>query len=378
MTTTHFSLTHLSDREVIAEVARVASAEREATARLVVALAELDARRLYLGEGCSSLFTYCVDVLRLSEHAAYGRIEAARAGRQFPVIFEMLLRGQLTVTTVRLVARALTPDNHRDVLTSAIHKKKREVEELVARLRPQPDVPAVVRKLPPTRVALLTDRETVAPSALLPTTAPTPAASSSIAAPAPPAVQRSTIAPLAPERYKVQLTVGRETHDKLKRVQDLMRHSVPNGDPAIIFDRALTALLAEIQKAKLAATDRPRSGRRLSSGSRHIPAAVKRAVWKRDAGRCAFVGTRGRCREIGFLEFHHVLPFAAGGAATEENLELRCAAHNQHEADLFFGTGAPLLARERPSAFGRVDSVWTELSACESRDVCGPGGPLLT
>ena len=52
-----------------------------ATARLVAALGELDARRLYLGEGYSSLFTYCTQVMRLSEHAAYGRIEAARAAR---------------------------------------------------------------------------------------------------------------------------------------------------------------------------------------------------------------------------------------------------------------------------------------------------------
>jgi hypothetical protein len=45
---------------------------------------ELDTRRLYLGEGCSSLFTYCTQVLHLSEHAAYNRIETARAARFSP------------------------------------------------------------------------------------------------------------------------------------------------------------------------------------------------------------------------------------------------------------------------------------------------------
>ena len=62
----------LSDRELIEEVKVAAGRERGATVRLVALLAELDARRLYLGEGCSSLFTYCTQVLRLSEHAAYG------------------------------------------------------------------------------------------------------------------------------------------------------------------------------------------------------------------------------------------------------------------------------------------------------------------
>ena len=75
----------LSNQELLAEVKVAAGRERDATVRLIALLAELDARRLYLGEGCSSLFTYCTQVLHLSEHAAYGRIEAARAARKWPV-----------------------------------------------------------------------------------------------------------------------------------------------------------------------------------------------------------------------------------------------------------------------------------------------------
>ena len=152
--------------------------------------------------------------------------------------------------------------------------------------------------------------------------------------------------PLAPERYKVQFTVSCETHEKLRRVQDLLRHSIPNGDPAAIFDRALTVLLADLERAKLAAVERPRAARPVVAGSRHIPAAVRREVWKRDGGQCAFVGTHGRCPERGFLEFHHVEPYAAGGAATVENIELRCRAHNVHEAEQYFGSRLPLLVRE--------------------------------
>jgi hypothetical protein len=58
----------------------------------------------------------------------------------------------------------------------------------------------------------------------------------------------------------------------------------------------------------------PASSRR----SRYIPAAVKRAVWARDQGRCAFVGTTGRCGETGFLEFHHRVPYAEGGQASRQ------------------------------------------------------------
>lgn len=78
------------------EVRRLVGKEREATARLIAALAELDARRLYLAEWCSSLFTYCTQILHLSEHAAYGRIEAARAARKWPVIIELLAEARCT------------------------------------------------------------------------------------------------------------------------------------------------------------------------------------------------------------------------------------------------------------------------------------------
>ena len=126
-------------------------------------------------------------------------------------------------------------------------------------------------------------------------------------------------------------------HEKLRYAQDLLRHVVPNGDVAVIVGRALSALIEQLEKQKCAATVRPREPRAGASGSRHIPAAVKREVWRRDGGRCMFVGARGRCNERGFLEFHHLQPFAAGGGADAQNIELRCRAHNLYEADLFFG-----------------------------------------
>ena len=142
------SFPRLSDQELLAEVKVAAGHEREATARLIALLAQVDKRRLYLGEGCSSLFTYCTQVLHLSEHAAYGRIEAARAARRFPVVLDILSEGSLTLTAVTLLAPHLNEENHADVLEGARHKSKRDVEHIVARLRPQPDVPASVRKLP--------------------------------------------------------------------------------------------------------------------------------------------------------------------------------------------------------------------------------------
>jgi len=340
------SIAALTDQQILEEVNELAQRERLSTTRLIAALAELDARRLYLGEGCSSLFVYCTQRLHLSEYAAYGRIEAARASRRFPVILTWLADGALTLTTVCLLKVHLTDDNHLALLNAARHKSKREVERQIAALRPSPPVPSSVRKLPSSPVvpAFPRIRETAVskPTAQASATPATPvidlypAGSTRLTDPSRPAI----VKPLAPARYRVQFTVTEEAHDKLRRVQDLLRHVVPNGDPAIIFDRALTLLLAQLERTKLGATERPRSVASSKPRSRHVPASVRREVWQRDAGRCAFVGSTGRCSERGFLEFHHVEPFADGGPTTTSNLELRCRAHNLYESrDLFEESG---------------------------------------
>ena len=344
----------LSDGDLLSEVERATTCEREATARLIALLMEVDSRKLYAGQGYSSLFTYCVQRLHLSEHAAYLRIEAARSARRFPVILDKLSDGSVHLTAVSLLGPHLSDGNHVELLAAATHKSKREVEQLLARWRPQPDVRTVIRKLPtPTQVPVSSSEFPVWASVQETPHLKGPSESVFVlSAPASVAMCPPEITPLAPERYKVQFTVSHETHEKLRRVQDLMRHTIPDGDPAAIFDRALTLLLADLLKVKCGATERPRSGRPAQSRSRHIPAAVKRAVWQRDGGRCAFHGEHGRCTETGFLEFHHVVPYAERGATTASNLELRCRAHNQYEAELWLGASSMPVARESRAIYG--------------------------
>jgi 5-methylcytosine-specific restriction endonuclease McrA len=91
----------------------------------------------------------------------------------------------------------------------------------------------------------------------------------------------------------------------------------------------------------------------VNAKSRHVPAATQRVVWQRDGGRCAFTGPQGRCPSTTFLEYHHVVPFAAGGETSAKNLELRCRKHNQYEAEKFFGPSHVPLVRE-------ARAVWRE------------------
>ena len=364
-TTTSFS--ELSDRELVAETKRLALNESRATAALIRSLIELDARRLYLAESCGSLFKYCTEVLHLSEDAAYNRIEVAAAARRLPAVLDALEEGALTLTAARRLGPHLTEENCATVLAAAKFKSRSAIEELIAGLSPQPDVKASIRKLPQ-----LVDRTAAPPSALAgavsseqPKQAPT---STPVAAPglspvksaarysATPSVStRPLVQPLAPERFKIQFTIGQETREKLQEVQDLLRHSVRNGDLAEIFDRALTLLLKDARRQRFADTDRPRAGLEWRPGSRHVPAEVQRFVWNRDEGRCSFVGSNGRCSETSFLQFHHEDPFAMGGPPTVANISLRCAAHNRYEAELFFAVEYPGIVREERPDWPEMD-----------------------
>ena len=108
MTTNANMFGSMADRSLLDAAKRLATDERRATASLLRALMEIDSRRLYLGEGCASMFSYCTRVLHLAEGAAYNRIEAARAARSYPVILEMFEESAITLTAVRLVAPHLT------------------------------------------------------------------------------------------------------------------------------------------------------------------------------------------------------------------------------------------------------------------------------
>ena len=356
----------LSDEALLARVTLLVGRERFASVELIAHLAELDTRDVYLGQGVKSLYRYCTEILHLSEHAAYNRIGAARAARKFPAILGLLADGSVNVTTVTILGPHLTPENHRAVLAEATHHTKDEVEVIKARLAPRPDVPPTIRKLPaPAPVAATLSLVAVPEGAVSTTgTPPAPVVQS------PPPPPRPVVEPLAPERYRLQFTVGKTTHDKLRRIQDLLAREIPDGDPAAIFDRALTLLEKDIQKRKLGATEKPRTPRPTKPRSRHVPAHIRRAVNGRDGGRCAFVSKDGRrCTERKFLEYHHVKPYAADGEMSVANISLRCRMHNAYEAEQIFGRFDPSLVRETPAdyvAFGNGEQV---LRTCDSTEV---------
>ena len=205
------ALYDLTNEALLEETGRLASRERRSTAQLIAAIAEIDARRLYLAEGCSSMWAYCTQVLMLSEHATYHRITAARLSRRFPIILERLADGSLTLSNLKQIGPYITADSCEALLDAVAFKSKREVEAVVSALRPQ----------------LATGNV-----------------------------------------YRLQLAISRQAWEQLRRVQDLLQHSIHDGDPSRIFERAIAVLLTEVEKHKLGKTDRVRRKTRRHSGAR--------------------------------------------------------------------------------------------------------------
>jgi len=426
------SLAALNDQALLSQFSDLVRQDREGKANLLRHIDVIDQRKLWARLGHPTLFDFLVARHHMSEATAFKRIGAARTARRFPILFAMVARGEIHLSGIHRLKAHLTRENHEQVLAEAKHKSIRQIEALVARLAPRPDVPTTLRALPnrtplsqtlaaPTpAAATLVAPATVAPALAAPasvapaTVAPALAAPASVApalaapasvapalaAPAsvaPVSVAPATVAPtapvarvalapatvtsasaplpprrdpdpepLAPGRYKLTLTISENTRTKLKQLEDLLAYKIPKGDASAILDRALDALLTEVQKRKIGSTAKPRASRvtQPTAGgqhTRHVRASVRREVWPRDQGRCGFLGEDGhRCNETRGLQFAHKEPWAKGGENTAENLGLRCRAHNALEADRDYGTDfmankrqqKPLKVRESVARYG--------------------------
>jgi 5-methylcytosine-specific restriction endonuclease McrA len=376
------SLKSVGDEDLLRELSQLVKQSRAVEAHVVAHIGEVELRRLYAREACSSMFEYCRSILGLRENEAYLRITVARSAREHPVLLEMLRDGRLHLSGIARLAPHLTRQNADAVLKRACGMSHREIRELVAELAPRPDVAPSVRKLPqrpapgsggsalPLGAPLLgaprveSDAVNIEPGAVKLGSGALKLGSDAVglesgavraqpdavsldsgavrleprvAGPARPAV----VVPLAPSRYQVRFTASAELRDKLERLQALMRSSVPDGDLARLIDIAVTEKLQRVEAKRFGKTKAPRrdlAETDTTPASRHIPAAVRRLVYARDAGRCSYRDRYGRrCAKRHDLEFHHKHPFARGGDHSPANLTLMCKAHNTLVAEQDYG-----------------------------------------
>ena len=349
-------LQSIPDDELLRRLAELMRQSRRVEADIVAHIAEVDERRLYAREAFPSMFAYCTDILHLSEAEAYLRIAAARASREHPMLLTMLADGRLHLTAIAKLAPHLTRENRDGLLERAAHRSKRQIEEQIAEIAPRPDVPVMVRRLPERRTppADLLVVPDGGDGPILELRPDGVAASEAVArrddAPPPPPV----IQPLSPGRYKVQFTASAELYHKLERLRALMGSGGSEGDLAGVIEQAVTEKLERLEAGRFARTKAHRKGpaetededARPVPSSRHIPAAVQRAVRERDGDRCRYLDEQGRrCPERNRLQFHHRHPFGLGGEHSVGNIRLMCRAHNAYLAECDYG--GEMMARHR-------------------------------
>jgi 5-methylcytosine-specific restriction endonuclease McrA len=361
----------------------------------------MDRRKLHLGIGYCSLFSFCTHSLGYSESAAGRRIKAARCMRDFPEVYNMLSKNELTLSVVCKVADILTEENKHELFTEVRHQSARKVDEIVARYRPESAIRDNIKTVfiqTPMDTPVLPDQHEAdanrnSASPILKSGAENQNESSKKndkIFTADVGGRRFTTctdkyekAAILEKKYKLEFAVKPECMKKLEEVKVILSRKYPKSVPlGTLLEEALDAYLdknsperkkerrekreAKRQKRKSEEHDkRPqqnktdKAGKKNSSTNkpeaessknrgraysdhdnynRHIPQAVRDEVFARDNGKCAYVSPDGiRCNSTWDLEIDHIIPFARRGGHSINNLRLLCRAHNQHEADRTYG-----------------------------------------
>ncbi|OFX20427.1 MAG: hypothetical protein A2V77_02785 [Anaeromyxobacter sp. RBG_16_69_14] len=334
-------------RQSAAQLADLFQRERVAMADFLLALAEFDRHRLWLELGYSSLFHFLHRDLGMSKGAAFYRKTAAELVQKFPEVVEPLRDGRLCITTVIELAKVITAENREDVLPRFFHRSKCEAKAVSAALAPE-EAPA--RRQVVTRLRLEEPRpsavQPVEPLRLVPgesgsvaESRPPVSVSAPWPAPAPaPAPQRDSAEPLTAELRRLHITVSSRFLEKLAAATAALSHTHPGGNAEEILEAGLDLLL-ERQAKRMGLVKQPREKAR-PSAPEHVPARVRRAVWKRDGGRCQWpLESGGVCGSTLRVELDHIHPQALGGQSTVGNMRLLCRMHNDLAARRVFGEG---------------------------------------
>jgi hypothetical protein len=105
--------------------------EKKATSKVLEYLNEIDKRKIWVKEGYSSLYDFCVRYLGYSEGEANRRIQAGRLTQRVEAVKPLLEKGEVSLTSLTLLSPVLTKENAKTILPKVIGKPTREVEKVI-------------------------------------------------------------------------------------------------------------------------------------------------------------------------------------------------------------------------------------------------------
>lgn len=269
-------LRHLTDEVLINDAIIIARSEREMTLRMLHHLKEIEQRKLYSDLKCTSLFDFCVRILKYSESSAYRRIQASKLITSIPEVEEKIIEGALSITNIALVNQYFKENK----IVDTEEKKKilSEIENLTKSL--------CIKKLFEISGKEIKEKESS---------------------------ERISM-----DQTKVLIILSNETILELQKLKDLIGEEL-SSDALVKLMVKTTIEKVEKQKFKVI-----KPHQRLSPVKtvRTVNNAVKREVYLRDK-KCTICGSRKH------LNYDHRVPWALGGGSSTSNIRLLCSNCNQ-------------------------------------------------
>jgi 5-methylcytosine-specific restriction endonuclease McrA len=338
-------------REETSRLADLLHRERHALAEFLVALASFDRERRWVDLGYRSLFYFLVHELGLSKGAAHYRKIAAELVERYPDVLDALREGKLCLTSIVELSKVSANGNIAEVLPRYFHLSKREAKEVTAEFLPvEPPLRTVVTSVRAEEIAV--EGASSIPGPLV-HPANLARANSSVPGGAPAAPHRrgepTKVEPLTAILSRMHVTVSRGLLNKLAQARDALSHSHPGASDETILEVGLDLILQRHAKRRgVGAKPRGASSKKDAAApqaqpastvrSRHVPAAVKRAVWERDHGCCAWqLENGGVCGSTRQIEIDHIHGWALGAETTVEECRLLCRFHQDVSARKLYG-----------------------------------------
>jgi hypothetical protein len=293
------NLKSLSNQALLDRTSELARDERKITLEILHHLREIERRKLFAELGYPSLFEYCVKHLGYSEASAQRRIASMRLLKEVPDLEESVQKGQVSISTLAKAQSFFKKEKafqtfssltKKHIIEKVSGKSNREVERTLLSLSLSPEMHF-----------------------------------------------KEKVKIVSPSKVEMTFFADNELQIVLEKIRSVLSHKLESG--------TLTEMISFIAKAYWEKIDPCRAIRAKKLVSRAqvhfdtITTAIKRAVWKRDNGECAFTNTQGKkCKSTYRLQFDHFpIPKAKGGPSTEENLRLTCFQHNAFHAVQKFG-----------------------------------------
>ncbi|HMN67448.1 MAG TPA: HNH endonuclease [Bdellovibrionales bacterium] len=289
------SLKDISSEELIHRLKDLKSREDALLVELLDHIAEVERRKLFLKLGFPSLFLYLHKELGYGEGEAYRRIQSARLLIELPEIRDSVANGQLSLSNMNEVQRALranpkpaTRSAKLELLNSVRGCSRREAQSVL------------VKSLPEIR-GVFEDKF----------------------------FERAD--------GSVEMTVCLQTPQKIRfeRARDILGHRAKKGGEAIDLLSQHFLKTKDLTQGFAAGGEALRQPEpNANPVLRRISMSLRRAVFRRDRGRCQFKKPDGQiCGTAFAVEIDHIIPWSRGGKNTYDNLRCLCRAHNQYKGD---------------------------------------------